>query len=579
MTLTQWFIFFLLVQVIHGLSTWKLYIKAGRQAWEAFVPVYNAIVLMQIINRPKWWTALLFVPIINLIMFPVVWVETCRSFGKNTYLDTALAVLSCGLYVTYLNYTQDLIHLKDRSIEPKSSSGEWTSSILFAIVAATLVHTYFMQPFVIPTSSLEKTLLKGDFLLVSKFHYGARIPMTAVSAPMVHDTLPKFNTPSYIADDLNRDGWKNKLSFPYMRIPGFQKIKRNDIVVFNWPADSSYSMADNNPDRKYLKPIDKKTNYVKRCVGIAGDSLEIKDGYVFIDGKKTQLPDRAKTQFYYTVISKKYLTAKYLKEEIGTTEFDIYYKAPLQYKENFEKYFDVTLFPTDSTYILAKINHTIPLNNPEIRQTDRYSINMSVEEKEKLSKNPSVTSIIRVIKPKGVREIGERGSATIFPKYSDYKWNRDNFGPIYIPEAGKTVAINKQVLPLYKDIITEYEGNKLNTDGDKIYINGALATSYTFKQDYYWMMGDNRPNSLDARYWGYVPFDHVVGKPVFVWMSISGVELGFGNFKNWVFNKDRIFTTVGGSGKPVSYLPYFLALLILWQGFKFYQKKKKSKEE
>ena len=193
MTLTQWFIFFLLIQVIHGLSTWKLYSKAGRQAWEAFVPVYNAIVLMQIINRPKWWTILLFVPIINLIMFPVVWVETCRSFGKNTYLDTALAVLSCGLYVTYLNYTQDLTHIKDRSIEPKSGSGEWTSSILFAIVAATLVHTYFMQPFVIPTSSLEKTLLKGDFLLVSKFHYGARLPMTAVAAPMVHDTLPKFN--------------------------------------------------------------------------------------------------------------------------------------------------------------------------------------------------------------------------------------------------------------------------------------------------------------------------------------------------------------------------------------------------
>lgn len=562
MTLTQWFIFFLIIQAIHGLSTWKLYIKAGRQAWEAFVPVYNAIVLMQIINRPKWWTILLFVPIINLIMFPVVWVETCRSFGKNTYLDTALAVFSCGLYVAYLNYTQDLIHIKDRSIDPKSSSGEWTSSILFAIVAATLVHTYFMQPFVIPTSSLEKTLLKGDFLLVSKFHYGARLPMTAVSAPMVHDTLPKFNVPSYL----------KKPQIPYLRIPGFQKIKRNDIVVFNWPADTLFNMYK-QADKKYEKPIDKKTNYVKRCVGIAGDSLEIRDGYVFIDGKQTQLPDRAKTQFYYTVISKKYLTTKYLKEEIGTTEFDIYYKAPLKYKENFKKYFDITKFPTDSTYILAKINHKMDIDNPEIRQTDRYSINMSVEEKEKLSKNPHVVSITRVFKPKGERE------GNIFPKYSDYNWNGDNFGPIYIPEAGKTVALNKLVLPLYKDIITEYEGNKLNTDGSDIYINGKIATTYTFNQDYYWMMGDNRQNSLDARYWGYVPFDHVVGKPVFVWMSISGVELGLGNFKNWVFNKERIFTTVGGSGKPVSYLPYFLVVLLLWQGYKFYKKKKKAKED
>ncbi|NQY28206.1 MAG: signal peptidase I [Flavobacteriaceae bacterium] len=564
MTLTQWFIFFLLIQVIHGLSTWKLYSKAGRQAWEAFVPVYNAIVLMQIINRPKWWTILLFVPIINLIMFPVLWVETCRSFGKNTYLDTALAVLSCGLYVAYLNYTQDLTHIKDRSIEPKSSSGEWTSSILFAIVAATLVHTYFMQPFVIPTSSLEKSLLKGDFLLVSKFHYGARLPMTAIAAPMVHDTLPKFNVPSYL----------KKPQIPYLRIPGFQKIKRNDIVVFNWPADTLFNMYK-KADKKYEKPIDKKTNYVKRCVGIAGDSLEIRDGYVFIDGKQTILPDRAKTQFYYTVISKKYLTQKYLKEEIGTTEFNSFYKitkaaAHTQRYNNIRNLFKP--FPNDSTSYLIELSGGMKVNN-DFRATDRYSINMSDEEQEKLSKNTSVVSITRNIKPKGEKE------GNIFPKYSNYNWNGDNYGPIYIPEAGKTVELNKEVLPLYKAIITEYEGNKLNTDGNDIYINGKIATTYTFKQDYYWMMGDNRQNSLDARYWGYVPFDHVVGKPVFVWMSISGVELGFGNFKNWVFNTERIFTTVGGSGKPVSYLPYFLVVIALWQGFKFYRKKKKANEE
>jgi len=562
MTLTQWFIFSLLLQVIHGLGTWKLYIKAGRQAWEAFIPVYNAVVLMQIINRPKWWVILLFVPIINLIMIPVIWVETCRSFGKNTYTDTALAILSCGLYVAYLNYTQELKHVKDRSIDPKSSSGEWTSSILFAIVAATLVHTYFMQPFVIPTSSLEKTLLKGDFLLVSKFHYGARLPMTAVAAPMVHDTLPKFNVPSYL----------KKPQIPYLRIPGFQKIKRNDIVVFNWPADTLFNMYK-QADKKYEKPIDKKTNYVKRCVGIAGDSLEIRDGYVFIDGKQTQLPDRAKTQFKYTVISNKLLTHKYIEEEIGSVEYLRFYKINKEVARVKYKIENAPEFPGDSSSFLLSQNGIVKTNNSDLRITDKYIINMSFEEQEKLSKNPNVASITRNIKPKGERE------GNIFPKYSDYKWNGDNFGPIYIPEAGKTVALNKQVLPLYKDIITEYEGNKLNTDGDNIYINGALATTYTFKQDYYWMMGDNRQNSLDARYWGYVPFDHVVGKPVFVWMSISGVELGFGNFKNWVFNKDRIFTTVGGSGKPVSYLPYFLAILILWQGYKFYKKKKKSKED
>lgn len=561
MTLTQWFIFFLITQVIHGLGTWKLYIKAGRKAWEAFVPVYNAVVLMGIINRPKWWVILLFVPIINLIMIPVIWVETCRSFGKNTYTDTALAILTCGLYIGYLNYTQDLTHIKDRSLKTKSSSGDWVSSILFAIVAATLVHTYFMQPFVIPTSSLEKTLLKGDFLLVSKFHYGARLPMTAVAAPMVHDTLPVVNTPSYLKEP----------QIPYLRIPGFQDIERNDIVVFNWPADTLFNMYK-QADKKYEKPIDKKTNYVKRCVGIAGDSLEIKDGYVFINGKQTVLPDRAKTQFYYTVISKKYLSAQYLKEDIGTTEFNRFYKIGKSAAARYNLR-EVIPFPNDSTSYMVELPGDLNVSqNKDFKATDRYNINMSVEEKETLAKNSDIASIKRNIKPKGQRE------SNIFPKYGNFNWNGDNFGPIYIPEAGKTVALNKQVLPLYKDIITEYEGNKLTTDNDNIYINGAVATTYTFKQDYYWMMGDNRQNSLDARYWGFVPFDHVIGKPVFVWMSISGVELGLGNIKNWKFNTERIFTTVGGSGKPVSYLPYFLVVIALWQGFQFYKKKKASKE-
>lgn len=564
MTLTQWFIFFLAVQVIHFLGTWKLYVKAGRQAWEAVVPVYNAIVLMKIINRPPWWTILLFIPIINLIMFPVIWVETCRSFGKNSSTDTALAVLSLGFYIYYINYTQEVTHIKDRSLKPKSASGEWVSSILFAVVAATLVHTYFMQPYVIPTSSLEKSLLKGDFLFVSKFHYGARVPMTTVAAPMVHDTLPIAKTPSYL----------KKPQLPYMRIPGFQKIKRNDIVVFNWPADTLFNMYK-TADKKYEKPIDKKTNYVKRCVGIPGDSLEIRDGYVFIDGKQNQLPDRAKPQFFHTVISKKFLSSKYLAEDIGTTEYSNYYKISKESNKRY-KFSEYLPFPNDPNSILVKISSVLANDikrNPDFKITDRYSINLSNEEKEKLSKNPNVVLIEREISPKGERD------SRIFPNNEDYNWNNDNFGPIYIPEAGKTVDLNTKVLPLYKKIITEYEGNNLQVNGDEIYINGQLATSYTFAQDYYWMMGDNRQNSLDARSWGYVPFDHVVGKPVFVWMSISGVELGLKNIANWKFNTDRIFTTVNGSGKPVSYFPYFVAVLVLWFGFRYFRKKKKAKAE
>src|ERR1700754_2506361 len=261
MSLYQWFIFFLLVQIIHGLGTWKLYNKAGRKPWEAFVPVYNSIVLMKIINRPTWWTILLFIPIVNLIMFPVIWVETLRSFGKNSTADTWLGIFTFGLYIYYVNYTQDVKHIADRSLVARTKTGDTISSLLFAVVVATLVHTYVMQPYTIPTSSLEKSLLIGDFLFVSKFHYGARTPMTTVAAPMVHDTLPIVKTKSYLS-------WPQ---LPYFRFPGFEKISKNDIVVFNWPADTVYKFFDTS-GRSIIKPVDKKSNYVKRCQGTPGDS-------------------------------------------------------------------------------------------------------------------------------------------------------------------------------------------------------------------------------------------------------------------------------------------------------------------
>ena len=228
MTLIQWLLFILVLQVIHFLGTWKLYVKAGRKAWEAIIPVYNAVVLMQIINRPKWWVILLFIPIINLLMFPIIWVETIRSFGKSTTKDSLLVILSLGFYIFYISYMEDLSYIENRSLKPRTAAGEWVSSIAFAIIAATLVHTYFMQPYTIPTSSLEKSLLIGDFLFVSKFHYGARVPMTTVAAPMVHDTLPIIKVKSYL--DFPK--------LPYLRLPSLQKIKQNDIVVFSWPVDT-----------------------------------------------------------------------------------------------------------------------------------------------------------------------------------------------------------------------------------------------------------------------------------------------------------------------------------------------------
>jgi len=221
MTLSQWILFALALQVIHFLGTWKLYVAAGFKAWQAAVPIYNAVILMKIINRPSWWVILLFIPTVNLILFAVLWVETLRSFGKNKATDTLLVLLTFGLSIFSLNYSKELTHLPDRSLRPRTSFGETVSSILFAVVAATLVHNYFIQPYIIPTGSLEKSLLIGDFLFVSKFHYGARTPMTAVSFPMVHDTLPVLKVRSYL----------KKPQLPYFRLPALQQIKRNDIVV------------------------------------------------------------------------------------------------------------------------------------------------------------------------------------------------------------------------------------------------------------------------------------------------------------------------------------------------------------
>ena len=525
MTLTQWLIFILIIQVVHGLGTWKLYIKAGRQAWEAFVPVYNAVILMKIINRSPWWTILLFLPIINLIMFPVVWVETARSFGKNTYTDTILAVVTLGFYNYYLNYVADVSYVENRDINPKSSSGEWVNSILFAIVAATLVHTYFIQPYTIPSSSLEKSLLVGDFLFVSKVNYGARIPMTTVAAPMVHDTIPVLKKKSYLFnDDITKKeaSWLNKLQLPYLRIPGFEKIDRNEIVVFNSPADSTDNINVFSSDRNYNKPIDKKINLVKRCVGVPGDSLEVRDGFIYINGVKNELPDRAQLQFSYYVQPK-------------TNQFN-----PQLLKERYDITDRFTIINNQNTYYFSAI---------------------SDEALSRFKNHPNVLSITPNKQEKGVRD------PNIFPHHPDYNWNNDFFGPLYIPEEGKTIDINLEVLPLYKRVIEEYEGNSLRVEGNQIFINNQLATNYTFKQDYYWMMGDNRHNSLDARAWGFVPFNHVVGKPVFIWMSWDGLKN-----PRW----ERFFTTVHGSGEPVSYLIPFLVLLFGYYGFKKWRKHKKA---
>ena len=582
MTAYQWFVFFLLVQIIHFLGTWKIYEAAGRKRWEAAIPVYNAIVLMKIIGRPTWWTVLLFIPIINLIMFPVIWVETLRSFGKRSSLDTFLGIVTLGFYIYYINYTQQLNYISDRSLNPENKAADTVSSLLFAIIVATFVHTYFIQPYTIPTSSLEKSLLVGDFLFVSKMNYGARVPMTTVGLPMVHDSIPLTKMKSYL----------NWPQLPYLRLPSFQKIAKNDIVVFNWPVDTVYYFRDAS-GRYTDKPIDKKSNYVKRCVGIAGDSLAIKDGVVFINGKELSIPERAKPQYSYLIAldGKTPVDLENILRDMDVTDGVNYVSekrdtigiAALTF-ENAEKMKKIagvtgvnrvidkksTLFSYDFKY------------NPNIKDNFQRDISR-IKESNEFGVEEKINNIVRIYNlPQEIVSILKNNKSLIYVKENyDFfphsiiqkEWTRDNYGPIYIPQEGKTVELNLMTLPYYRRIITEYEMNTLEVKGGDILINGIKTNNYTFKQDYYWMMGDNRHNSEDSRYWGFVPEDHIVGKPVFIWMSWDTNGKGLGKIR-W----ERLFTTVGGDGQPQSYFQFFLiALVAFFVGEYFWKKRKGNK--
>jgi signal peptidase I len=565
MTILQWFIFFLAVQFIHFGGSWKLYQKAGRKSWEALIPVYNAVVLMEIIRRPKWWVILLFIPIINLMIFPVVWVETLRSFGKNSSLDTAFGILTFGLYTYTINYNENVQYQADRSLVPRTWFGEWISALIFAITAATLVHNYFIQPYIIPTGSLEKTLLIGDFLFVSKFHYGARTPMTAVSFPMVHDTLPIVKFKSYL----------DFPQLPYFRLPGFQKVARNEIVVFSWPADTVRQFFVK--EKGVRKPIDKKSNYVKRCVGIPGDTLSIVDGFVHINGERSILPERAKTQYVHTAYRAKGISGRKLQSE-NFKDFTRKYRIDNISNESYQALLpyihgiysnerDNFIVISPAAGIPVEVPRKLRLKMSEILESQKELL-LTIAEAEGINKVMELDSIVRQVNR------SKTPNTSFFPNHLPYDWNEDNFGPIVLPKAGTSVNLTLQNLSLYKKIIREYEKNLLEVKDGEIFINGKETTQYSFQQDYYWMMGDNRHRSEDSRYWGFVPEDHIVGKPVLIWFSIEGINDGI---RNWSIRWDRVMTTVKGEGKAFAFGPFVFGIILIWQIVAFILRRKKAR--
>jgi signal peptidase I len=560
MSFIEWIYFFLIYNGLIFAGSQKLFRLAGVPGWHAIIPFYNIIKHLDIIQRPRWWIILVFIPVINLLMIPVVWVEFIKRFNHNSKIDRILVILTLGFYFFYISYVSS----KTKLVKEISFSGFERSvgSFIFAIVIATIVHNYFLQPFVIPTGSLEKTLRVGDFLLVSKFHYGARVPSTVVTLPMVHDTIPIIKTRSYLKSP----------QLPYIRIPGFQEIKNNDIVVFNWPADTVRKFFVK--EKGVIKPRDKKSNYVKRALGIPGDTIEIKDGIIFINGKKNVLPDRAKPIFTYNIRAEKGVSSNKLKEigiEGFIRKFIIKNLTPRSYEE-ISNYILSISNTNDNEYLVYTDDSGIPLsiirdNNITISELidSTREISLTYEDAFKIENSNLFDTIYRVTQSKGVSNLN------FFPNNNNFKWNNDYLGPIYIPKKGDQIDLSLDNLPLYKKIIKDYEFNDIEISNGRIIINNEEQNSYTFKQDYYWMMGDNRYNSEDSRVWGFVPFDHVLGKPVFIWMSIDGL---FNGIQNWKFRWDRIFTTIGLDGEPRSYLPHFIAFMILWQLYVFIKRRK-----
>lgn len=372
---------------------------------------------------------------INIFFFLVMLVF--GGAGIVTAISFFLVIVVCIIaYYFFIN-----------KLSPTSKSREWTDAIAFAVVAATLIRTFFIEAYTIPTSSMEKSLLVGDFLFVSKINYGARTPITPISFPFAHNTLPVVGGKSYL-------DW---FEMPYFRLPGFQKIKNNDVVVFNYPYEKD-------------RPVDKKENYIKRCLAISGDSIEVVNQQVFINGIAAPNPLR--------------MEYKYHVKTDGTG-----------FNQKLIKELDIT-------------------EGGAISESGDFEITLTKDSKAAMRKQYNVISIDSTIQEKGFF------AEYIFPHHESITWNVDNFGPLYVPKAGDVIKLDTINYYLYQQNIKVYENNPtFEMKGAKFYNDGKEITTYTFKQNYYFMMGDNRHNSADSRFWGFVPEDHIVGKALFIWMS------------------------------------------------------------
>jgi signal peptidase I len=560
----------------------KLFAKAGQAAWRAWIPIYNFYILAKLLGKPAWWCLIMIVPGVNILMYGVYGFNVARAFNKPSNQDLLFASILPYLFFVKIGFddTAKFVGLDKFKIEPSRIIRNWIDPIIFAVIAASIIRGYFIEAFTIPTSSLEKSLMVGDFLFVNKFAYGPKIPQTPLSFPFAHHTLPLSET---------KKSYLEWIKLPYFRLPGFGSVKNNQIVVFNYPDGDtvllrlqnasyyqtvrdvaeeikqtqgggkpySYYMNEawnflNGPQEPYgaviARPVDKRDHYVKRCVGIAGDKFEVRDGNVVINGVKQAMPEHA--QHKYIVRTKGSIFG-----ENASSKDQPHYLS------------NVTLLDQLDIYVSEAAR--IPV--PENIDTTYYELNMPTDVAEKVKNMAGVYTVTRKIEP------FDHYDYRVFPHNPNYKWNNDNFGPLLIPKAGLTVPIDTQNVCLYEKIMSTYDDgiHHITKQGAQVLYDGNPITSYTFKQDYYFMMGDNRHNSADSRSWGFVPFDHIVGSPFFVWFSMKYAEnnpvsgksvLGslFKNSKEGKFRWERFLCYVENGQLHSIKIPFILAILAIW---------------